>query len=89
MIEVVAAEFAFDPIELRLNPGDEVTLRIRNEGVIVHNIEIPEYGVFVEAAPGESTDVTFTVPEGAPATSFFCNIPGHREAGMEGAVTSG
>ncbi len=89
VIEVVATEFAFDLPELNLTPGDEVTLRLRNEGAVVHNLEITEYGVLVEAAPGEFAEITFVVPEGTPAANFFCNIPGHREAGMEATVTSG
>jgi len=89
VIEVVATEFAFGPVSLDLAPGEQVTLRLRNEGAIVHNLEIAELGVFVEAAPGQVTEVTFTVPVDSAASEFFCNIPGHREAGMEGAVTSG
>ncbi len=86
VVEVSAAEFAFSPAELNLAPGTEVTLRLRNDGVIVHNIDIAEWEVFVEAGPGEMADVTFTVPD-AVAPVFFCNIPGHREAGMEGSLT--
>ncbi len=89
MIEVAAAKFTFDPIELQLDPRDEVTLRIRNEGATMYNIEIPEYGVFVESAPGKSTKTTFVVPNGIQAASFFCNISDYREAGMEETIASG
>ena len=89
VIEVVATEFAFDPAELNLTPGTEVTIRLRNDGAIAHNFDIPEYGVLIEASPGEVREFTFVVPEGGAVEGFFCNIPGHREAGMEGAVSSG
>ncbi|MCH8990271.1 MAG: hypothetical protein IIA44_00775, partial [Acidobacteria bacterium] len=60
------------------------TLRLRNDGAILHNIEIPDLGVFIQARPGETVEATFTVPNGGADFEFFCNIPGHREAGMEG-----
>jgi uncharacterized cupredoxin-like copper-binding protein len=88
VIEVVATEFAFSPATIRA-PGEQViTLRLRNDGAVVHNIDIPDLGVFVDAQPGQTTEVTFTV-SGTGPTTFFCNIPGHREAGMEGTLTAG
>jgi len=90
VVEVVATEFAFAPTTLDLPAGQTITLRLRNEGAIQHNLEIPELGVLVEADGGATASVTFTVPESGGA-SFLCNIPGHREAGMEGtyAITGG
>ena len=84
VIEIVSSEFAFDPVDLTLPAGNEVTLRLRNDGAILHNIEIPDLGVFIQARPGETVEATFTVPNGGADFEFFCNIPGHREAGMEG-----
>jgi len=89
VIEVVATEFGFEPAELNLTPGTEVTIRLRNDGAIAHNLDIPEYGVLIETSPGEAREFTFVVPESGAVEGFFCNIPGHREAGMEGAVSSG
>ena len=86
MIEVVSSEFAFSPVELNFAPGQTVTLRLRNDGQILHNIEITELGVFVEAAAGQTAEVTFTVPDAAAHVAFFCNIPGHRQLGMEGTT---
>ena len=83
VVEVIASEFAFDPTSLDLTPGTEVTLRLVNDGAILHNIDIPDLGVFVEAEAGTSAEVTFTVPEGPDSFVWVCNIPGHREAGME------
>jgi plastocyanin len=86
VIEVVSSEFAFSPVELNFQPGQTVTLRLRNDGQILHNIEITELGVFVEAAAGQTAEVTFTVPDATAQLAFFCNIPGHRQFGMEGAT---
>lgn len=87
VIEVASSEFAFSLAELRFQPGQTVTLRLRNDGEGLHNIEIPELGAFVEAARGQTAETTFTVPDAAGSSAaFFCNVPGHRQLGMEGAV---
>ncbi len=38
------------------------------------------------AGPGESVDVTFTVPAKAGAYPFLCTFPGHFAAGMKGTL---
>jgi plastocyanin len=85
-VEVVASEFAFDPDQVTFDPGAEVTISLRNDGAILHNLEIQELGVFVEAEAGETAEVRFTAPDGGGPFTFICNIPGHREGGMEGAI---
>ncbi len=67
-------------------PGEEVTIRLTNEGIIEHNIEIGGLGVFVAALPGETAEVTFTAPDEAAVFEFVCNIAGHAEAGMMGTL---
>lgn len=89
VIEVSASEFAFDPTEFDLAAGSEVTLRLVNDGAILHNIDIPELGVFVEAEAGATAEVTFTVPGSPAAFTWFCSVPGHQEAGMEAGGTIG
>ncbi|PKB56472.1 MAG: hypothetical protein BZY69_01550 [SAR202 cluster bacterium Casp-Chloro-G1] len=84
-LEVVASEFAFDPLQATFDPGTEVTLKLRNDGAILHNLEITELGVFVQAEAGETAEVTFTVPDRGGPFTYVCSIPGHREGGMEGA----
>lgn len=84
-VEVLATEFAFDPGQLTFDPGTEVTISLKNDGAILHNLEITELGVFVQAEAGETAEVTFTAPDSGGPFTFICNIPGHREGGMEGA----
>ncbi len=86
VIEVGATEFAFAPMDLVLEPGSTVTVQLRNDGAVVHNFEMPELGVFVEAVPGVTQEVTFAVPTDPGEVSFWCNVAGHREFGMEGTV---
>lgn len=86
IIEISATEFAFGPADLLVQPGETVTVRLRNDGAQIHNIEMPDLRVFLEAVPGVTEEVTFTVPADTGTISFWCNIAGHRESGMEGTV---
>jgi uncharacterized cupredoxin-like copper-binding protein len=50
-----------------------------------HNFSIDELGISVDVAAGEEGEATINA---APGTyEFYCNVPGHREAGMVGTLT--
>lgn len=87
-IEVQALDtFAFDPNTLTAQVGQAVTVNLKNAGVLEHNLVIDELNV--SAGPiqgGQSSEVTFT-PSAAGSFSYYCNVPGHREAGMVGTLT--
>ncbi len=85
--EMIGTEFAFRPDAIAAAPGEEITISLRNEGAVLHNLEITELGVLIEAEPGLTDEATFTLPDSPGELVFFCNIPGHREAGMEGVLT--
>ena len=88
-IEVSATEFAFAPDDLDLTPGEVIRLVLHNDGAVLHDISIPDLDVYVSAPPGGTAETVFTVPETAPGSAaYFCTIAGHREAGMEGVVTT-
>ncbi len=84
-ITLAASEFAFDPAEFTARPEIEIT--IENVGLVIHNFVvegIPESEFVVEADPGETGSATLEVEPGS--YTFFCSIPGHREAGMAGEM---
>lgn len=85
-ILLTMANVAYEPGTLMAQPGDEVT--IVNEDAMPHDLVIDELGV---AVPLEANGTaTFTVPKDAAGTfTFYCSIPGHREAGMEGSLMTG
>ena len=63
----------------------EVTLEVTNPDAFDHDFVIDELDVKVALPAGETTKVTF---QAGPGTyTFYCSIPGHREAGMEGTLT--
>lgn len=78
-------EFEFDPAEITVEAG-EVTITAQNNGVVEHDFSIEEADVKVYATGGEQTTETITLEPGT--YTFFCSVPGHREAGMEGTLTA-
>ena len=85
-LAITSANVAFDQDSLMVQPGDLVTLV--NEDAIVHDFTVDELGIQATADPGASA--TFEIPADARGTFvFYCSIPGHREAGMEGSLMVG
>lgn len=77
--------FEFEPADIEVDSGDRVGLVC--EGSLPHNliIETPTEDVVVAECGGlEAADGVVEVPPGD--YEFFCNIPGHREAGMVGTI---
>jgi len=78
---------AFDKKSLTAKAG-KVTIDFDNPSPIPHNVVIEENGKelagFEPIAEGEESDTA----ELKPGTyTFYCSVPGHREAGMEGTLT--
>lgn len=91
-IEVRGTSYSFDPAELTVQAGEEVTVRFRNTdtGDTLHNWVVlgAEGGIFTgKLLPGEEQSVTFTIEQ--PGTyTIICEVtpPNHRERGMEGTL---
>lgn len=81
-------QLAFTTTEATAKAG-EVTIEFNNPQALPHDVKI-------ESSDGGQVGGTETVSEGSdsatvelkPGTyTFYCSIPGHREAGMEGTLT--
>jgi plastocyanin len=81
------SQLAFDKTELSAKPG-KVTIDFDNPSPIPHNVVIEENGKelagFDPVAEGEGSA---TAELQAGTYTFYCSVPGHREAGMEGNLT--
>jgi plastocyanin len=80
---------AFDQTALTAAAGD-VTIVLTNESPVPHNVAIEDSGgsVVVEGeifSGGGTRDTSATLEAGE--YTFFCAVPGHRDAGMEGTLT--
>ena len=80
----------WQPNTITAKPGDKVTLTINNSGNTAHSFISPALGVATgeDVPTGKTTTVTFTVPSQPGTYQFWCNIPGHAEAGMVGEVVA-
>jgi len=80
----VAADIEFTEAPETI-PASEFVLALRNDGLAEHNVVIESTDIKVAALGGESASETVTLEPGT--YTYFCDIPGHRGAGMEGEVT--
>jgi plastocyanin len=80
-----SGELAFDKTTLDASAGT-VTIELTNDSSVPHNVEIEGNGIEEESdtVTGETTSVTVDLEPGT--YDFYCNVPGHREAGMEGTL---
>jgi plastocyanin len=86
-VEASPTSLAFNTTQLTAKAG-KVTIDFKNPSAIPHNVVIEEDGKelsgFEPIAEGEESETA----ELKPGTyTFFCSVPGHREAGMEGTLT--
>jgi plastocyanin len=82
-----ATALAFDKTELSAKPG-KVTIDFDNPAAIPHNVVIEEDGKelagFEPITEGEESETADLKPG---SYTFFCSVPGHRQAGMEGTLS--
>lgn len=80
--------FAYRPDQLEVYPGQEVRFTT-SRSVLQHGLVVDAWDIDVGIlAPDDQA--TFTVPDDAEVGStvtFYCPLPGHRQAGMEGTFT--
>lgn len=69
-------------------PAGENEIVLVNEGQAPHDVTFEELGdeTVVSATGGETATGTVTLEPGS--YTYYCSVPGHREAGMEGALTA-
>ena len=81
-------QLAFVQKSLTATSGED-TFVLTNDATVPHNLEIEGNGV--EAGPtdtisgGQTAQLKVDLKPGT--YTFFCAVPGHREAGMEGTLT--
>jgi nitrite reductase (NO-forming) len=83
-IPLDAAIDGFSPGDIEA-PEGEVALALSNLDAFPHDFTIDELDVQVPVDANETVEATFEASPGV--YTFYCSIPGHREAGMEGTIT--
>jgi plastocyanin len=77
--------FAFEPADVQAPVGD-VTITLVNDGTLPHALVINGTTLRLDARKeGDTCTGIVTLPAGRH--EFWCDVPGHRQAGMEGTLT--
>jgi plastocyanin len=82
-----AGQLAYDTKQLSAKAGT-VTIEMTNMSPIEHDVAVAEGSKVLGQTPvfaGGSKAVTVKLKPGT--YTFFCTVPGHRQAGMEGTLT--
>jgi uncharacterized cupredoxin-like copper-binding protein len=84
-VVVELVDIAFVPSEISVTANTATTVKLMNTGAAPHNFSIDELGIDEDLAPGETLEIEIDAPSGD--YEFYCNVPGHKEAGMIGTLT--
>jgi plastocyanin len=80
-------QLLFDEKTLKSKPG-KVTIDFDNPAQIQHDVVIAQGSKVLAKTDLISGGKTSTTADLAPGTyDYYCDVPGHREAGMEGTLT--
>lgn len=83
-VEVTAGSFEFEPDRIEVEAGEDVAIVLTSETAF-HDFKIDELDVHVSATAGETEKGGLRADE-AGTYEFYCSVPGHRSAGMEGEL---
>ncbi len=101
-IKVTATEFSFNPANITVPAGANVSLTVVNSGSVQHTWVILKQGVNVTTATGldpnsiyftskvdagQTATFNFTAPSTPGDYQIICDLPGHLEGGMKGTLT--
>ena len=87
VINMKAADIKYDITTVTAKVGQPVTVNIQNSGALEHSFVIDQLNVkrdHIQA--GQSAAITFT-PTSAGTFEFYCDVAGHKDAGMKGTLT--
>jgi len=79
--------FAFNPATLTATVGQTMNVTLDNTGVLEHNFVIDEFSVRLGPIQGGQESSGSFTPDAAGSYTYYCDVPGHREAGMVGTLT--
>jgi plastocyanin len=92
-LTISEVEYSLDPPTLEVDSTGEVTIRVTNDGSVVHSLEVENEDAGIEEEtediqPGESAELTVNLSEDG-SYEVYCPIDDHRQRGMEGTLTVG
>ena len=79
-------DIKFDVTTLTAKAGQQINITYVNEGALDHTFLIDGVVTEQKITAGQTTTFSFTAPA-AGAYIYYCNVAGHKEAGMTGILT--
>ena len=87
-VAVVGREYSFDPSRIVVRGAGRLTLTLRNEGSLAHNIRVLRGGEQVGGTPsfppGRGESATLNLEHGS--YELVCTVGDHAELGMTGEL---
>lgn len=77
---IILDDIVFVPERMEVPEGEVLTVRLRNDGGIVHDLVTDEWQSEM-VQPGRAVDME--IGPFSETTIAWCSVPGHRDAGME------
>ncbi len=84
-VTITGHDIYFDPAEVHVKAG-KVKFTLPNEGAAEHDFSIDELNIQVNMPAGTTQTLEVDVPAGT--YQYYCNIPGHKDAGMVGTLVA-
>jgi plastocyanin len=84
LVDMTGRDLRFDPATLTAREGENIGIMLRSVD-LEHDLVIDEFDAHVYADRGQTGTGGFTASRAGRFT-YYCSIPGHREAGMEGTL---
>lgn len=85
-VEISMIDLAFEPADVSIPAGVDVTVNATNNGVLPHNWAVAEPSLTTETIQGgQVSSVVVNLPAGT--YDLLCTVPGHASAGMVGVLT--
>ncbi len=85
-VTISASEFKYDPNTINASPGQTINLTVKNVGSVQHTWVLDQANVKLTIDPGQTVSKTFAVPSTPGTNQFYCDVAGHKEAGMVGQL---
>jgi plastocyanin len=85
-VTLTTKEFVYEPATITAKAGQTVNVTLHNVGTVKHTFVLKEPNVKITADIGKDATGTFIAPAAGTYT-FFCDEPGHQDAGMKGTLT--
>jgi plastocyanin len=82
-LELEADDYYFNPTFVKVQPGEKVTVTLKNEGSTTHTFTSTGLSIDHQVSAGKSKKFTVTVPSSGTAFQFHCDF--HGDMGMKGA----